>query len=486
MQDILVIFTSLSRMMSRRFGIWFLCLMGPVLCTAQEPPWTLQRCIDRVLEENMQIRQAELNNRSASNNLLQAKAELLPTINGNASQSYSFGRTVDPFTNQFITDRVRSNSFSLSSSVTLFNGLQMINSVKKSRYNYLAGLADTRKTRNDMTIAVINAYLQVLFADELVNTSIDQRKLTERQLERTKYMVEAGALAKGNQLDLEAQLATDQLQEVNAINQKDIAYLNLAQLMELESVGDFSIERPALEVTASQPVLEGPENLYQKALNTQPEVEAAEYRVLSATKDLAIARGAQSPSLVMRASYGSGYSGARQSLTDLSITGVDTIGYTAGGVEVLAPSYKATYETTPFNDQLDQNVNKAIGFYLTIPIFNGLRTRTAISGAKIALENAQLNQEAAQRQLLKEIQQAVADAKAAFNKYHASMKSTDAMEESFRYTDLRAEQGLVDAVTYIDAKNRLDKSRSDLLQAKYDYFFKLKILDYYAGNPLTF
>ncbi|MCB0430558.1 MAG: TolC family protein [Flavobacteriales bacterium] len=466
------------------------CLLAVMLFTAlsshAQTTWTLQQCIDQALKNNLQLRQGELNAGLSENNLLQSKISLLPTLNGNASQSYNFGRTVDPFTNSFITDRVRSNSFSLSSSVTLFSGFQNINNVQKAKYTHLADQADLEKNRNDIVLAVVNGYLQVLFAQELLSTASDQVSYSEKQLERTRNLVGAGALAKGNELDMEAQLALDQLAEVNARNQLDMAYLNLAQWLELPSTDGFSIEKPQLDVDNVAPILENPTVLSEKAAQTLPEIAAAEYRTKGAEKSLAMARGAQSPTLSVSASYGSGYSDARQQLKDITLTGVDTIGYTSGGQEVLVPSYSSTYEITPFSDQIDQNFSKAIGFYLSIPILNGWRTRTAVGNAKITLEKAHINEEQARNQLRKDVQQAVADATAAYNKFRASQKSTDALQEAFRYTDLKAEQGLVDAVTYIETKNRLAKSRSDLLQAKYDYFFKLKIVDYYAGKPLTF
>jgi outer membrane protein len=451
---------------------------------AQEK-WSLSRCITHAHENNIQIKQAYLNAELANANLWQAKASTLPTLNGNASHAYNYGRTIDPFTNQFATDLIRSNNFALSSNFNLFSGFQNFNQVRQSQLEFLAARYDAERTANDISLNIATAYLQILFAEELLIIAENQVNITQQQVERSKKLVEAGALARGGLLEVEAQLATEDLQLVNARNQLDLSVLTLKQLLDLPPGTPFNIERPVLNMPTGNLLSLSPEVISAHAQTIMPEIRSAELRVRSSQKSLLTARGGASPRLFLSGSLGTGFSGLRQRVVDLQLMGIQTIGQTQGGENVFAPLISPVFERIPFNEQINDNFNQSFGFFLTVPIFNGLQTRTTISRAKIARYNAEYHLQLAELQLNRNVQQAYADAVAAFKRHAATERALDALRESFKYAEQRFNVGALNALDYNNAKNRLVSAESDKLQAKYDYIFKLKVLDFYQGKPLT-
>lgn len=461
----------------------------PLLSNAQEPvkAWTLQECIEYALKNNIQVKQTELNAELSKAVLTQSQAALLPSVNGNVAHNYNFGRTIDPFTNQFATDRVLSQNFSLSSSMTIFSGLQQINNIQQNKFEYLASRYDVDKMRNDIAMNIALAYLQVLFNQELVEVAKAQVEVTEAQVERTEKLVDAGSLARGSLLDIQAQLANEELNLANAQNQLDLSYLSLTQLLELQWTPEFRIVKPDLDIPAGTVIASSSGAIYNTAVTILPEIKSAEFRMQSSQKGLSVARGGLSPRIVFSGSVGTGYSGAaRRLLGDPVISGYDTTGLTSGGDYVLTPSFTTNFETTPFSDQVNDNFNQSFGVFITIPIFNGLQTRTSITRAKISRQNAEYSLQLAKNQLQKNVQQAYADASAGLKKYLAAQKAVEAMEEAFKYTQQRYDVGMVNTIEYNTSKNNLTRAKSDLLQAKYDYVFRTKVLDFYQGKPLAF
>lgn len=450
-------------------------------------PWTLQECIDYALKNNIQVKQNELNAELSRHNLTQSQASILPTVNGNVSHNYNFGRTIDPFTNQFATDRVLSQNFSLSSSVTIFSGLQQYNNILQSRFNYLASKYDVDKMRNDIAMNVALAYLQVLFSQELVEVAKGQSDITSAQVERTKKLVDAGSLAKGSLLDIQAQLASEQLNVANAENQLTLAVLTLTQLLEIRTPESFSVVKPDINIPSETVIASSPSQIFSAAVAAMPEIKSAEFRMRSSEKGLAMARGGISPRVAISGSVGTGYSGlARRLLGQPTISGYYQAGTTASGEPVFMPTFSTQYETTPFNDQVNDNFNQSFGVFVSIPIFNGLQTKTNIDRARITKLNSEYTLQLTQNQLQKNIQQAYADANAALKKYLATQKAQEAMEESFKYTQQKYDVGMVNTIDYNTAKNNLTRTKSDLVQAKYDFVFRTKVLDFYQGKPLAF
>lgn len=463
------------------------------LSLAQEPvvakTWTLEECIDHAVKNNIQVKQSELSTRLSKADLLQSEGNLLPSINANAGHSYNIGRRIDPFTNTFATSQVLSQNLSISADINLFSGLQNINSIKQSRYDYMAAKFDVDKMKNDVSLNVATAYLQALFSMELLDNANNQLGITAALVERTKKLVDAGSVARGTLLDIQAQLALEELNVTNAQNQKDIALLSLAQLLNLPTANGFSIVKPELGVISESLLAANAEQIYNTAIGSLPEVKSADLKVKSADKGVDVAWGGLSPRLSFSAAYGTGYSGlSERFLTDPTFQGFSPNGsVTSSGDTVLSPFFSTPEtEQVPFSDQYRNNVNKSFGFFLTVPIFNRFQTKTAIDRARIQKMNAELTVLSTKLEIQKNVQQAYADANAGLKKYASSVKAVEAMKESFKYTEQKFNVGMLNSNDFNDAKNKLIKAESDLLQAKYEYVFKTKVLDFYQGKALKF
>jgi outer membrane protein len=465
---------------------WCCCLFLFFLpdSKAQNSGWTLQQCIDHAIKNNLSVRQTQLNQNLAEQNLLQSKAGTLPSLNGSASNVYNFGQTIDPFTNTFATARVRSDRFSISSNLTLFSGLQQYNTIQANTLSLFASKQDLEKIKNDVSLNIATAFIQILFNRELLMNSRNQAQVTRLQVERTRKLVDAGGVARNVLLDLDAQLANEDLAVVNAENQFSLANLNLALLLDLKELADFSISVPDVAEPSASLLAQDAETIFRSAETGQPGMKAAEARVNSAAKSVLVAKGARYPTLSIFGSFGTGYSGAAREIVGTSNTTIP-IGFTQNGETVFTTARNFDYQLTPWSKQLDNNLNKTFGLTLQVPFFNGLQTYTGIERAKINFESARLNLETTRRDLRRTIHQAHADALNAWKKLEATRKSVEALTLSFENTEKRFNVGMLNSVEYNDAKNKLNQSKSTLLQAKYDYLFKVKVLDFYQGKPLT-
>jgi len=426
--------------------------------TFSQTPWNLKQCIEYALENNIQVKQQELNVKMNENQLTRAKYNAFPNLNASANHNYSFGRAIDYGSNTVSQD-LEATSFSINSSVSLFNGFQIKNTKKQEQLNLSAALSDVEKLKNNIALNIAAAYLQILFNQEMLETAESQKALTMLQVERTRQLVNAGSLPERNLLEIEAQLASDEMQIVNAQNQLDLSYLTLTQLLELKSPEGFSILKPDLSEFEEIIPADSPVNVFDQAQQVLPQIKGASLRVQSAQKGVEIAEGGQYPRLSLSTSYSSG---ARRYLKGNPLTADD-----------------------PFMEQIRDNTSATIGLSLSIPIFNGWQVKTSISNAKINLENAQLNLELEKNLLYKDIQQAYADAVAAQKKYGASEKNVDALQEAFRSAEQQFNLGLVNSVEYTTSKTRLNQAQADLISAKYEFIFKSKILDFYQGQALN-
>jgi outer membrane protein len=463
------------------FPLLFIFVKGS---NAQEK-WTLQQCIEHALKNNIQVKQAELSTRQAAISLNQGKANLLPNLNGQFQNFYNVGRTIDRFTNQFANATVQSMNLFVGSQLTLFNGLQNYNTIKQAELNLGAAKSDADQTKNDISLNVANAYLQVLLAKEIAYNAEKQLNLTLLQVARTKNLVEAGALAKGNLLQAEAQAAAEELNVVNAKNTLDIAQLSLAQLLEINDAKSFDIASPEVPEPTASMLSNETSAIYSKAVAAQPFIKSAEWRVKSAEKGLKISKGAGLPTLQLSGSIGTGYSGLSQRVIGSSAPSLIPIGVTENGIPVYASVTQPITELTPLGQQFNDNVNKSYGVTLSIPIFNNLQVHHQNELAKIRMQQAELSLQQSKRQLQKSVEQAYTDALAALKRFDATKKNVSALEENFKYAQQRFDAGVMNAFEYNDNKTRLSRAESDLLQAKYEFTFRLKVIDFYLGRPIT-
>ena len=434
--------------------------------------WNLEQCIEYGIENNIQIKQQDLQVELKDKQLLQSKVALAPDLNASATNVYNYGRTIDYYTNDWASDWVRSNNFYLSMNLTLFNGFQLLNTIKQKNYDHKAAMHNADRMRNDVSLQIATAYLQILFNIELLKTAENQLNITKEQVSRSEKLLAAGTITNGDLLQMEAQNAAEELQVVNAQNNLDISYLTLIQMLNLDSAKDFEIVQPKIQMPVNDLIPSAPEEIYNIALGGQPEIKSAEANMRSSEVGLKISKAGYYPYLNFRLSYGSGFSGASNEVTGYNFQGFEPNGnFTSAGDTVFSPLFDPIMQTTPFGTQIDNNLNYSLGFYLSIPLFNKLQTKTAVDAARINVLNSKYSFDNEKKTLFKAIQQAHSDASGAVKRYAAAKKSVDALKKTFEYTEQKFNVGMVNSVDYSDAKNKLAKAESDLLQAKYEYIF---------------
>jgi len=436
------------------FGL--LLLVSATSSNAQNV-WDLQKCIDYAIENNIQIKQQGLNTQYGENQVKQAKDDKLPNLNAQLGNDFSFGRSLT-YDNTY--DNINSASLSggLNTSMTLFNGMTLTNTVKQRQLDLEATLNELQKTKDDIMLAIAAEYLQILFAEEVILVSEANIEVTKQQINRTKQLVDAGSLAKGALLEIEAQLAREELQLVNNQNSIQLAYLNLYQFLDLPVAESFKVEKPTLPDMQANLTMMNAFDVFQNAINVRPEIKAAQLRVQSALKQLEIAKGYRYPSLSFGANYYNQYNN----------------------------QYKDIYgEKIDFGSQLKNNRRSSLGFTLSIPIFNRFQVKNNISNSELQIADYEYRLQSARNVLRKDIELVYTNALAALNRYISTEKAVSSMKEAFRYTEEKFNVGMINSVEYNQSKNNLTVAQSDLLQAKYEYIFRTKILDFYNGVAIT-
>ena len=411
--------------------------------------WSLEDCIDYALKNNISLKQSELNIELNKNEYFQSKMELLPSVNISNSFNNNRGRYINPFTNEFDEEVSSSLNLSYNSNFSLFNGFKNINQIKKAANESLKSIYDLESAQNDLISSIALSYLQILFNEELYQTSESQLDLTKNQENRIKTLVEAGSIAQGELLNIQSQLALEEQQLIQAENQLNLSKLQLAQLLELEQYENLNI----LKLDIKVPIFKIKNNIntdYSIALNTQSSIKSSELQINSAIYDLKIAKANYLPNLSI---------GHR--ISTLYLDNVDDI--------------------FTFNEQLENNQQSAIYLSLNIPIFNKWSVRNSVAQSKIQIENSQLNAQQAKNQLRKNMEQAYADQLAAYKKYQATQKAVIAFKEALTYINERYELGMVNSYEFNESKNKLITAESDELRAKYDLIFKVKLYEFYTS-----
>ncbi len=457
------------------------------LSFSQSNIWDLQQCIDYAQKNNISLKQAELTTQINKNNTTQSKASILPTVNAGAQHTYNFGRTIDRYTNTFANTQVLSQNFYISSNVVLWSGLAQYNTIKANQYQYLSSNENYLQQKNDLSLNVATAYINVIFSDDILQISKAQYQITQEQLDRTQKLADAGTLAKSAVYDLKAQLATEEVNVTTSDNNYQIAMLTLKQLLNLDTLNNFNISRPNIDMMNNELAAQSVQNIYESALKNQHSIKASNYNLLAAEKNLDVAKGRVSPTLSATGSLGTGTSELDKNIDAVNVIGKEQLPYyTETGLAIYGPKTEVVSSKKSFSDQFSDNVNKSIGFTLTVPIFNGLQTYTGVKNAKLSALNAKYAQDLTEQNLYKTIAQAFANAKASLNKFNANKAAVEANEQSFYYAEQKFNVGAISTFDFNNAKTRLQNAQSNLVQAKYDYVFKLKVLDYYQGKPLTF
>lgn len=473
-------------------SVFALCLMVPFASAQEAKKWTLKECVDIALENNLRIKRSRYTVESFQTNLLQSKAAFLPSVNASASFTNNYGRALNPVSNLFVDRNSTAISPSLNGSWTIFNGLRIQNNFKQSQRDLLASNHDLEKAKNDVILNVVTLYTSVIFNQELFENAKYQLNSSEQQVDRIKKQVEAGSLALSNQLTQEAQVATNELNAINQENVLNLSMLQLKQAMQVPASEVMVIEIPEMQL--EDLVLEEDANgVYQIALSSMPEVKSALLKVESAELAIKASRGTYYPRISLNAGMSSNYSslnnGPRFASDGTFRVGTTPIGVAQpSGDDVFAyiPNTVQTAENWSEQQQLQDNVFKNLSLQLTIPVFNGLATRTNVQRSLINKEIADVTVKETQNLLRQSIETAYNDALAAARSYTASLKQVKAQEEAYRMNKQRFEVGSLSIIEYQVSENDLFRAKSDLTRAKYNFIFRKKVLDFYQGKSIEY
>ena len=409
--------------------IFLICLFVtfPIRQINAQKLWTLEECIGYALQNNITIKRQELQTEISKNNLTQSKIELLPDLSMSGNHDWGWGKS---YNNSYqLSNKTSQGQFGINSSITIFSGFRKINAIKMNQYDFLSTLQNLEKIKNDISLNIASGYLNILYTKELYDVAESQLEVTKLQVDKTQKLYDVGNVAKGSLLDIQATAATEEANLTDAYNNLNLAYLNLAQMLDLDTVKNFAIFVPE-EIIVSDSFKQNPDLIFYVAVERMPEIKKEEYSLLKLKSQLSMAKGARYPNLSLRAGFDTKYN---------------------------------FYDSLRINDQLDNNQNKSITLNLSVPLFSRYSIQKDIDNAKIGVQDAEYVLRQAQLQLRKDIEQAYANALASFQKFDV---------------------GLVNSVDYSVAKKNTAKAKSDLLFAKYDFLFKTKVLEFYKGNVI--
>lgn len=463
-------------------------LLTPLMAQENKTIWTLEDCINYAHQNNLQIRQEALNHQTDKAYLSQAKAARLPDLNASASGSNIWGTSFDIASGQLVDDNsYQTASFGLNSNVTVFNGFKLNNSIKQNDLEAKAGFLDVETLKNDISLNVANAYLQILFLEEQIEVAQNQIDYTKQQIEMAQAKFEEGQIAQNDVLQLQAQLAEEDYNLVNLENQARLAQINLMQLIELPVTEDFQIAIPDQLVLS--PLVQNFEEIYHKSLAIRPEIQSALLKASSSDLGVSIAKADYMPKLTMGGSLSSRYS-STSILYDFEDQIVEReIGYLQSnpnesviGTSVVSSALPINYS---FSQQLQDNFSPSVSLTLSVPIFNKKSTQTQVQIARINQEKSQLQIRSTENQLRKDLEQSYADYWNAQKEYLAAQKQEEASNLTYQNAVYQYEEGLLNTTDLLLEKNKLATAESNVLQAKYNNYFNRKILDFYQGVPFT-
>ncbi len=431
-----------------------LLLLAASVATAQEHgPWSLRDCISYALEHNISLQQQGLQVQQQELQLSTSKGSRLPSVSANASENFSFGRglTAD---NTYSNTNTTSTGFSLGASVPVYQGSRISNSIRQDELNLKAVTADFERAKENVSMAVAQAYVQILYNMELLDVARNQVAIDSLQVERLTGMLENGKASPAQVAQQRAALGQSRLNATEALNSLKLAVLDLTQLLELPSPEGFTIVRPVTDLEGT--ILPDPERIYEDALLEKPAVKAEEFRLDASEYAIKIAKGGYLPTISASGGLGSNY-------------------YTMSS----APS-------TSFADQMKNNFSQYLGLTLSVPIFNGFQTRNQVRAAELARKNQMLQLENTRKTLYKEIQQAYYNAVAAREKLLSSKEAEASAKESYDLVTAKYENGKANITEFNEARDAFMRSESDLSRARYEFLYATKLLDFYQGRELDF
>jgi outer membrane protein len=422
---------------------------------AQDKKWTLQECVTYALENNITIKQNKLNIEISQENVNSSKGNFLPNLNASSSGSLNFGSGFDPVSQNRVSTSIYGGSFGINSGMTVFNGYRNLNTYKQAKLGVEGSKLDLQKIQDDISLFVVNTYLNVLFAKENLNVAKVQFEISTNQIENAKARVEAGVAPKGELLNAQSAAAADEQSVISFENTLNLALLDLAQLLQIEPIG-FDVVVMDVESPSVALLYKNPNEVYQKALSNRPEIKSAELDIESADLSVAIAKASFMPSVSVGANIGTGYGFNLKNNSNI-----------------------------PFFTQLDDNLGYGLSFNLNIPIFNRNQTRSNVNRQLVNYEISKLGLDNQKLQLRQTIQQAFYDAKAAAKNFESAEKSLVAQKEAFKNAQESYNLGAMTQFDFDQVRNRFVNAEGAIIRAKYDYVFKTKVLKFYYGEAIS-
>jgi outer membrane protein len=445
---------------------------------------TLQEAVAMGIKNNLEVNQAGLQMQNAEIDYKQSRAFMLPDLNASASQGINQGRSIDPFTNSFINQKVGYASYGANSSLLLFRGSSLQNQIKQNKFGFEAAKLEKQDAIDRITINIILAYLQIVSAEDVLKQVQELSLVTGKQIERLEILNNEGAISPSLLYDLKGQSANEQISIADQKAAISYAKLNLLQMLNIPFNRNFEVAGLSeTDITTAYP--QSPENIYQIASNNFARIKAAKLRTESAEKGIKAAEGELYPSLYLGGNLNTNYSSVASRSFLVNTTEAPSSDYVMVNGQkspVIVEKNNFRNDKINFGDQLSNNLFSSINLTLSIPLFNAFQTRNKIKRAKIAYKNNQIIEQHTETELQQAIERAYVDVVNSFEKYQLLQKQVLAFTESFRAAEIRFNSGLITSVDYLIAKNNLDKSNTNLIISRYDFVLRSKVLDYYQGK----
>ena len=422
------------------------------MSTFSQKKWTLKECVNQALEKNLTIQQNKLSLELAKKDVEIAKGNFLPNLNASSGGNLNFGSGFDYVTQNRVATSIFGGSLGLNAGYTVFNGFRNTNTFKHAQLGVASSLLDLQKIENDISLSVVNGYLNILFAKENLNAFEVQYNISKKQLEAVAARFQSGIIAKGDLLNTKSTVATNLQSVIAQENALNIALLNLAQLLQVPSEG-FDIASILVGVPSSQLLYENSSSVYQKSLNRMPEITRAKLAIENAALNIKISESYFLPSVLASAGLTTNYGYNLKSGPDIA-----------------------------FFNQLDDNLGYGVGFNLNIPIFNRFQTKNNVEKSKIAKEISETRLASEKVRLKQTIEQAFLDVKSALKTYQAATISLESQNEAFKNAQERYNYGSMTLFDFDLVRTRLVTAQATLIRSKYDYVFKTKVLQFYAGE----
>jgi outer membrane protein TolC len=469
------------------FSLVFILLFS-LSIQAQTKKWTLEECVKYAIDNNISIKQTELDTKTADIDKKGAVGNFIPSLNANASHSWNMGLNQDITTGLLRNQTTQYSSIGASIGFDIYKGMQNQNTLRKANLSIIAAKYQLTKMQEDVALNVANAFLQVLFNKENLKVQQEQLTINNKQLSRSEELVKAGSVPRGDLLDIKATVASDNQKVIAAENSLLISKLSLAQLLQLKEFYDFDVNDETTAKDENNILAQTPVAIYEKAKEQRTELKIAKTNLEIAEKNVAIAKGGYQPTLQgfynfnSRASYSDLITGYVPNMTNPT----SVVGFVEGTNQnvLRANSSPVIGSAAPVFDQFRDNKGQSFGAQLSIPIFNGFSARNNVERSKVSLEKSKIAVEQEELTLQRNVYTAFTDAKGGLNAYESSLVALDARQEAYNYAKEKYAVGMMNSFDFNQSQTLLSAAQSEVLRTKYDYIFKIKILEFYFGIPI--